>query len=203
MNLPIFVKKEDSTIDIFIDFWRKFYEPDRYRDQIYFDNLKPISELTVDNVQELFNWKNGMRIAPKKQESIDKLKADLTNIKNRFEKSGNLDDDFKKIYTYGYNFFKSGHIWNLFFLHILKYKTCPIADKYAYRAFNLIINGKNEIPDNWESWEFYIEYKNFFNKIALDTNRSEVKERKEIDEAFWGFGKFSENYPGIIGDSME
>lgn len=190
------MKKEDSTIDGFINSWRKFYQSDENKDKIYFENLKSFDELTEESFQNLFEWKNGMRLSPKKQESLDKIKHDLSNIVIKFEKCGNLECDFKKIYDYSYNFFKDGYIWNLFFLHILKYNNCPIADMYAYKAYNYICNGENELPVY--NWDTYIKYMNFFNEIATKTNRTTKESRKEIDEALWGFGKFLENYSKIL-----
>ncbi len=194
MNLPILIKKENSTIDEFINCWKKFYESGENKD--YFENLKLVDELTENNIEKLFEWKNGMNLSQKKQEAVNKIKHDLTNIVIKFEKSRNLEEDFKKIYDYSYNFFKDGYIWNLFLLHILKSDNCPIADMYAYKAFNYICNGENELPVY--NWETYVKYMNFFNEIAKQTKRIKKEERKEIDDALWGFGKFLENYPRII-----
>lgn len=201
-NIPILIKKENSTIDLFIENWKKFYESDKNKDSIYFENLRLINELTEDSIQKLFEWKNGMRLSPRKQESVDKIKKDLTNIVLKFEKSGKSEKDLKEIYDYSYKFFKDGYIWNLFFLHILKYDICPIADMYAYRAFNYICNGENELPVY--NWDTYIKYLDFFNEIATKTNRITNEKRKEIDEAFWGFGKFlSSSYAKIITEGTQ
>ncbi len=201
MNLPI-LRKEYSTINSFIDSWKKYYESDENQDKIYFDNLKPINELNAENIQNLFQWKNETKnIWKYKQNSIDKIIKDLANIKIKFEHIGNSDQDLRNIYNYSCdNFFTSGYIWNLFFLHILKYESCPIADRYAYTAFKFIRYGEyvKLSGDKWKTWDFYIDYRNFFNNIATETNRIKKEEKKEIDEALWGFGKFLERYPKII-----
>ena len=197
-NLPLLLKKEDLTIDTFIHFWRRFYESDETTDKNYFDNLKPIGELTEDNIEKLFKWKNGMRLSDKKTESVNKIQKRLAEIKNKFEKYGNSTDELKEIFAYSKShFFENGYIWNLFFLHVLKYETCPIADMYAYRAFNYISNGENELPEY--DWDTYLRYMDFFNDIASKTSHK----RKEIDEALWGFGRFlSSSYSKIITEGV-
>lgn len=199
MNLFILTEKQTSIKD-FIAFWStNFYEPDENNDEKYISSLQSINKLTEENILKLFEWKNGMRLSDKKKESIKKIIDKLADIEKEFINSGDSALELEKIYEYSrQNFFNYGHIWNLFFLHILKPESCPIADKYAYRAFNFICYSENKIPDNWEKLNFYLEYKNFFNKIASDTNRRKLKERKEIDEALWGFGKFLERYQKII-----
>ncbi len=201
MNLPILMIKKDSSIDAFLNYWRKYYESDKYDDSIYFNNLKPLNKLTADNIYQLFEWKNGGNISKNKKKSVDKIIYDLDEIKNRFENIEDSEQEFEKIYNYcRYNFFISGYIWNIFFLHLLKYDCCPIADKYVYLAFNYISTGMADMPQ--DNWKTYLEYRTFFNKIASDTNRDTIKERKEIDESLWGFGKFLENYPIIITDTL-
>ena len=195
LNFPMLIKTENSNIDTFIDFWKRFYEYDSYNDKIYYDNLKPIDELEEDNICELYKWKNGMKLSNKKKDSIQTIINDLPNIKSEFAKSGNSIQELEEIFNYSYNFFKYGYIWNLFFLHILKYEICPIADQYAYRAFDFISNNKYEHSD--QSWEKYTKYMEFFNTIASRTKLA----RKEIDEALWGFGKFLTNYSQVLIDS--
>ncbi|VVB86417.1 Uncharacterised protein [uncultured archaeon] len=178
------IKKEDVNNE-FINGWKKSYDP-RYDENVYFNNLIPFKNLTTDNIQKLFEWKNEtIPIAEKKQKSLNKLKENLPEIQARFENSGSSITELNNIYSL--QFFKSGYIWNLCFLHILKYDNCPIADKYVYCAYNYICNGKNQMPSS--DWETYIKYRDFFNEIASETNRKSVKERKEIDEALWAFGK--------------
>ncbi|MCZ7405262.1 MAG: hypothetical protein O8C67_10085 [Candidatus Methanoperedens sp.] len=200
MNLPI-LKLEDATVDDFIKTWRKFYVSDENKDMIYFTNLNPINKLTEDNIQNLFLWKNGMRLSDKKQESLNNLKNKLSEIQKKISKYGNSNNELEEIYNYSFEFFENGYIWNLFFLHILKYEKCPIADIYAYRAYNYIRNGENELPVY--NWETYLKYMDFFNEIATITNRITKEEKKEIDEALWGFGKFLENYPRIIINTID
>jgi hypothetical protein len=181
------IKKEDVNNE-FINGWKKSYDPS-YDENVYFDNLISLKNLTKDNIQKLFEWKNETRIiAEKKQKSIEKLKENLPEIQRRFENIGNSINELQDIYKYSFQFFKSGNIWNLFFLHLLKYENYPIADTYVYRAYNYIRNGKNQLPLTGD-WETYIDYRDFFNEIASKTNRKSVKERKEIDEALWAFGK--------------
>jgi hypothetical protein len=181
------IRKEDLNNE-FISGWKKSYDSG-YDENVYFNNLTPLKNLTEDNLQKLYEWKNETRtLSENKQKSINKLKENLPDIRRRFENSGSSINELEDIYKYSFQIFKHGNIWNLFFLHILKYDNCPIADKYVYRAYNYICNGKNQLPLN-SDWEIYIEYRDFFNEIALKTNRKSIKERKEIDEALWGFGK--------------
>ena len=194
-DLPILFKTENSNIDEFIEYWKRFYEYDGENDKIYYDNLKPIGELKEDNIRELYKWKNGMHLSEKKYDSIQAIVDDLPYIQSKFAKSGNSIQELEEIFNYSYNFFKYGYIWNLFFLHILKYEICPIADQYAYRAFDFISNNKYKHSD--QSWEKYTKYMEFFNTIASRTKLA----RKEIDEALWGFGKFLTNYSQVLIDS--
>ncbi len=196
-NLPVIVKREKATIYSFIKCWKRFYEPDESKDKIYFDNLKTLNELKEDIIEKLFIWKNGMPLSGKKLDSVNKIKDKLDGIKEKFAPSGGSINELEKIYNYSFEFFENGYIWNLFFLHILKYETCPIADMYAYRAFNYMCNGENELPVyNWDTYTIYMD---FFNSIGSETNRKSKKERKEIDDALWGFGKFlSSGYAKII-----
>jgi len=196
LNFPILIKTEISNIDKFIEYWKRFYEDDGHGDKIYYDNLKPIDKLTVDNICELYKWKNGMRLSKQKNSSVNKIILNLEEIKSRFTSFGNSNSELNEIFEYSRkNVFTSGHIWNLFFLHILKYEICPIADQYAYRAFDFISNNKNEHFD--QSWNRYTKYMEFFNIIASRTKLT----RKEVDEALWGFGKFVTNYSQVLIDS--
>lgn len=198
-DLPILIKTENSDIDTFIDFWTRFYEYDGENDKVYYDNLKPIGELTADNIRELYKWKNGMQLSGPKNSSVNKIIQNLDEIKSRFTSFGNSNSELKEIFDYSKkNIFTSGYIWNLFFLHILKNEFCPIVDQYVFRVFNFICNGKNEKlePD----WEIYLKYMVFFNTIISLSD----KKRKELDNALWGFGKFlsSDCARILIGDGI-
>ncbi len=175
-----------SSIEEFIDFWKKFYY--FWTDDVYFKNLKPIIDLSDNNIEELYEWKNGRRVAIEKQiESIERIKQKLNEIKNTFEKSVS-DDELEEIYNYSKtNFFQSGYVWNIFFLHILKYETCPIADRYVYKAHNFMINEKNKTLKN--DWKSYLSYRKFFNDIAIETKKHT---KRDIDRALLAFGEFLE-----------
>jgi hypothetical protein len=185
---PILAYKKPVDINAFINFWKSFYDSDRYYDSQYNDNLIPIAKMSDKNVRQLFEWKNGRDLSKSKNKSVETLIGLLPEIRRKLGSLGNEIHELEAIFKYGKaEIFKTGYIWNIFLLHILKPDICPIADRYVYEAWKKINSSNSNLKNNWQS---YVIYMKFFNGIAVTTGRSNRKQRKEIDEALWGFGKY-------------
>jgi hypothetical protein len=174
MKLPIYLASEASPED-FIAFWASQY---RYaQESLYTDNIgKP---LTPDRIWELFEWKNGSRIAAPKRRSIARnYIARLSEVRKL---PANTDAHaFLRLFSSG------GAIWRIFWLHCWRHEDFPIYDQHVHRAMSFIEFGKTEeIPNSDTSKErSYLErYLPFHRKFACSDLRA-------VDRALWVFGKF-------------
>lgn len=80
-----------------------------------------------------------------------------------------------------------GFIWGIFVLHCLYPKVYPLYDQHVYRAYKYILNPNIDLPNVAQnSWSEYHKYTNFFKKLVLKENCSQVK----VDRALWAYGKY-------------
>src|SRR5665647_346330 len=83
------LKSEPTEISDFISNWGKCYDEGKYSDKDYEKNLNRKGQITVDNIQFLFQWKNNMPLAPKKQKIAQAVKAKLPTL-NKFRQVQNV-----------------------------------------------------------------------------------------------------------------
>ena len=80
MNLPKLISGKSQDLEEFTNHWSKAYS---YPNAHLYENNIYKTRLEATDIQELFEWKNGMRLSNKKQHSLDfKIKAYLDKINN-------------------------------------------------------------------------------------------------------------------------
>jgi len=190
MNLNI-LTPTSTNIQDFIEFWSKQYAYNN--ENTYYNSItKEVFEL--NDIQNLYIWKNGMKLSMLKQKSLDaKIKAKLSII-NTLKK-------YKTINIEGFKteFKDVSAVWKIFLLHTLKPNEYPIYDQHIHRAFLFIHNEdwsniSNDSVTNKNKELFYFErYLPFVESI----NYSDLK---KLDEAFFAFGQFlnTRNYANLI-----
>lgn len=181
MQLLHFEITKSYDINLFIDFWSRLYT---FRNESIYNKTIIKVEFEIQDIQNLFEWKNGMRLSDLKQKSLnDKIINKLEVI--NFLKS---KDEFE-LDLFNYEFKSLSAVWKIFLLHIIQPKKFPIYDQHIHRTF-LFIHKKEfsnlsntSIKDKQKEAFYFNEYLPF-----IDAN--EIKDLKKLDEAFFAFGQF-------------
>ncbi len=191
MNLVQFNINKSNSFDDFIASWSKLYS---YSNEDIYSNSISKKVLAVTDIQNLYVWKNGMKLSVLKQKSVDtKIKAKLSTI-NNFKSNKNINlDEFRK------EFKNLSTVWKIFLLHIIKPTKYPIYDQHIHRTFLFIHNEdwcniSNTSINNKAKERFYFDrYLPF-----IETNN--IKDLKKLDEAFFAFGQFlnTRNYATLL-----
>lgn len=166
-----------SSLQDFIQFWGDLYF-DR-NEKLYFDRIKK-DQFTIDDIEKLFEWKNGTPLSQKKKNS-------LKNITKKIHIINKLKIDFS-LNIFNNEFVVISSIWKIYLLHLISPNNYPMLDQHVYRAYYFLTeNRREEIPTiNQKKEDFYFNrYIPFFNDLALND-----LPRKKIDESLWAFGKF-------------
>ena len=180
MNLPI-LKIENSNLVEFINYWSKLYN---YPLEALYNERISKKEFDKEDLQELFIWKNGMKLSAGKQKSLENKILSKQKIINDLKQKENIElKEFQK------HFNELSAVWKIFLLHIIKPNKFPIYDQHINRAFNYIhgrdfhnISASSMTNKSKEEFYFntYLEFIESLNGIDL----------KALDEAFFAFGQF-------------
>ncbi len=123
--------KNENLID-FINSWSKLYS---FSNEAIYSKSIVKETLSKTDIQNLYKWKNGMKLSVLKQKSLDsKIKEKLAII-NTFKRNDNIDVEVFKI-----EFKMVSVVWKIFLLHIIKPNKYPIYDQHIHRAFLFIHN---------------------------------------------------------------
>jgi len=191
MNLINLEFKETSSLISFISTWSKLYAFSN--EAIYKASIKK-ETLTETDIQNLYQWKNGMRLSMQKQKSLDtKIKTKLSII-NAFKNNVNVDiEQFSK------EFKNLSAVWKIFLLHIIQPNNYPIYDQHIHITFLFIhkedfSNISNTSITNKEKEQFYFE------RYLPFIEAQNIKDLKKLDEAFFAFGQFlnTRNYASLL-----
>jgi hypothetical protein len=182
----------------FVDFWSSIYNDPKEAD---YETLINKHSLNMRDIEDLFNWKNGMSIivrdnngdVVKKHEkksvflskAIEELST-INNLRNRMSFEIEEFDSYFKNYP---------AIWGIFLLHIINPNNYPIFDQHVYRAYKFITKEIiEEIPDsNPRKMKIYKnEYLHFFKEF-----KEASLENRKFDKALWAYGKFLKSFPFI------
>lgn len=186
-NFPILTTQ---PIDMagFIRFWKQHYQYDPERTQELYLTVSSKETYSEKDLRKLFEWKNGLNLSGKKENSLKKKILPYLDQINAFKKQG--ETDFNKIRA---AFKNVSAIWFIFLAHTINKEAFPIFDQHVYRAMNYLESGQiGEIPSrNPKKISIYQErylplYKQY---------RNDLDNYKDWDEAFWAFGKFLGRYP--------
>lgn len=176
MQSPSFltiIEEKPATEEEFIVFWSRYYSDPR--EHLYNPNIG--LPLTKQRLLELFEWKNGGKIAK------HKLKSILINyVDNRPNPptAGDRSEHIRFITSPG------GAIWRIFWLHCNAPKKYPIFDQHVYRAMRKLLTGHaDEIPagNHQKAIVYMDDYRPFYYSFLHN-------DKKKLDEALWSFGKY-------------
>ncbi|MEM0519651.1 hypothetical protein VZD85_14910 [Aequorivita sp. MCCC 1A16923] len=191
MNLVILNNTDIVDLNDFINFWSKLYS---FSNEAIYKASISKKPLTKNDIQNLYEWKNGMRLSVQKQKSLDtKINSKLTVI-NKLKNSDVLDIEvFKK------EFKNLSAVWKIFLLHIIKPTKYPIYDQHIHRTFLFIhkedwSNISNTSINNKAKEQFYFE------RYLPFIKSQNIKDIKKLDEAFFAFGQFlnTRNYASLL-----
>lgn len=191
MMLPIINKAIANDFESFIDSWSKLYS---FSNEAIYKKAISKQALTKTDIQNLYEWKNGMKLSVLKQRSLDtKINSKLTTI-NKLKNSDVLDIDvFKK------EFKNLSAVWKIFLLHIIKPTKYPIYDQHIHRTFLFIhkedwSNISNTSINNKAKEQFY------FGRYLPFIESQNIKDIKQLYEAFFAFGQFlnTRNYASLL-----
>jgi hypothetical protein len=191
MNLATLKKDKSTKLIEFVESWSRFYT---YANEAIYTQSIAKESFSKQDIQDLYKWKNGMKLSVLKQKSLDtKIKAKLTII-NDFKNSDNLDlEAFKQ------EFKNLTAVWKIFLLHIIKPKEHPIYDQHIHRTLLFIhdkdfSNLSNTSINNKAKELFY------FKEYLPFIKSNNIKDLKKLDEAFFGFGQFlkTRNYANLF-----
>lgn len=192
MLLPKLSIKQDSNLFDFINSWSKLYS---FSNEAIYSKSIVKETLTKTDIQNLYKWKNGMKLSVLKQKSLDtKIKAKLSVI-NTFKSNDEIDiDSFKKEFKN-----LQATVWKIFLLHIIKPNKFPIYDQHIHRTFLFIHNEdwsniSNTSISNKAKEQFYFE------RYLPFIEAQNIKDLKKLDEAFFAFGQFlnTRNYAILL-----
>ncbi|MFD2915835.1 hypothetical protein [Psychroserpens luteus] len=191
MKLVTLVNTKNDNLNNFINSWSKLYS---FSNEAIYSKSIVKETLTKTDIQNLYKWKNGMKLSVLKQKSLDtKIKVKLTII-NTFKKSDSIDIEAFKI-----EFKKVSAVWKIFLLHIIKPNKYPIYDQHIHRTFLFIHNEdcsniSNTSISNKAKEQFYFE------RYLPFIESQNIKDLKKLDEAFFAFGQFlnTRNYSTLL-----
>lgn len=191
MNLKTLKTSNSKSLIDFIKYWSLFYSYSK--ESLYNDSINK-QLFTNEDIQNLFIWKNGMKMSRSKQKSIDLKIITKISIINDFKQSQNVDLELFQ------SFFNNiSAVWKIFLLHIIKPNTYPIYDQHVHRTYNFINN---------------LDHKNISNTTLNDKNKeifyfesylpfiksNNIDDLEKLDKAFFTFGQFlrTKNYEMIL-----
>ena len=188
MQLFVYDRCAVSTAD-FVEFWSRLYNYPKER--LYTNNIG--QPLTPESVRDLFEWKNGTRLADRKSRSIQ------TNFIDHICQVEKLAPDTSPA-DFLLQFSEGGAIFRIFWLHCWQHERFPIYDQHVHRAMMHIEAGCIEEITNSDQAkiDLYVEqYLPFWQRFAdLDP--------RKVDMALWSFGKFIKRsrFPDLNADRV-
>lgn len=173
----------------FVDFWEQFYQS-KIPDEAYRTNLKVGAELTKENINLLWRWKNE-RYGPPLIEPTEAILKDI----NSFRKREHIDEASEREFWRKVAAITPGVVWQVFLFHMARPEDYPILDQHVMRAFFAVTRGyvycnPKEVRVPCHSHErfcsVYSDYREFFFDLVKEAGSPELK---KVDRALWAFGK--------------
>lgn len=165
----------------FVEFWAsQYHDP---REALYERCIgRPYA---VEEVLDLFRWKNGGKLSARKQESVFK------NYVDRLEEFESLPletspSEFLQKWSSG------GAIWRIFWLHCWRPDRYPIYDQHVHRAAARIESWPaGELPGapGKQVAAYLQQYLPFCEKHGFTTRAD--------DRALWAYGKFLKSFTAL------
>lgn len=177
--------KKTENLQDFCNVWALLYT-DFERDKTHYKPAIDSKIISRDLLLRYFEWKNGSKLSQLKEKSLkEKVEPKLSEINSL---RNCKTSDFQLIREV---FSKLSDIWLITLAHLINPEYFPVFDQHVYRAYKFLTCDETEIPEyNKENQRInlYLEdYLPFFKRlVASDDNIN----KKKLDEALWGFGKF-------------
>jgi len=191
MNLVTFHKNYSTDIVAFIKFWSTQY---LFSNETLYVNSISKTEFTVEDIQNLYVWKNGMKLSELKQKSLENKIISKLSIINDLKSKADID-----LEAFNKEFKGLTAVWKIFLLHIISPNKYPIYDQHIHRSFVFIHNEdwsniSNNTITNKDKETFY------FNRYLPFIQSSNLRDLKQLDEAFFAFGQFlnTRNYATLL-----
>ncbi|NQX56870.1 hypothetical protein HQN86_24850 [Pedobacter panaciterrae] len=186
---------KETDFKSFIEYWRTYYTYNPDKEEKYYLNPIAKEKLELEDLQLLFEWKNGSILSGLKQISFDNKVGNFLNEINELKAKGITSvEDVRKITPK-----LSSAIWLIFLTHIIDGEKFPIYDMHVYRAHNYLVNKTiQEIPLNDKKKLFHYEnYLTYFNDL-----KPQIENHKHWDEAMWGFGKYLSRFKNLSNEEI-
>ena len=130
MNLINLEFNKTLTLNNFIASWSILYS---YSNEAIYKKAISKEVLSINDIQNLYVWKNGMKLSELKQKSLDDKIKSKRSIINKFKSNDKIDTEcFKK------EFKNLSAVWKIFLLHIINPNKYPIYDQHIHRTFLFI-----------------------------------------------------------------
>ncbi len=146
----------------FIQFWSSCYS---YQFEELYKTRIDLQQYTQTDIENLFEWKNGMELSGPKKISLKNNVTDKLNLINNFKSKEKLDvEEFKLAFK------PMSAVWKIFLLHLIKPDYYPIYDQHIHRAYLYIhqkdYSGiKNTISNKAKEDFYFKEYLEFVHSI--------------------------------------
>ena len=179
LNLPILTNRQSGSLQEFISFWSELYV---YDNAVLYERIHN-KTLSVDDLKDLYKWKNGMKLSQAKEKSLNTKIISKIEIINILRTPSNFDLEY-----FLKEFRQVSVVWKVFLLHILKPNRFPIYDQHVHRAYRFI---NNQPSDGIKaSMKESVKLKFYFEEYYPFVKRSNVRDLKKMDEGFFAFGQF-------------
>jgi hypothetical protein len=191
MQLLYFETTTSKDLNSFIAYWSQLYS---YSNEFVYKKAISKTIFEENDIQNLYVWKNGMRLSDLKQKSLEQNILRKLHMINWFKSNENVDlENFRK------EFNTLSTVWKIFLLHIIKPNQYPIYDQHIHRTFLFIherdhTNLSNTYINNKDKETFY------FKEYLPFIKNNNIKDIKKLDEAFFAFGQFlnTKNYSNLF-----
>ena len=179
LTFPVLTKTQSGSLEEFISFWSKLYAYDNAAlyNKIYH------KVLSGKDINDLYQWKNGMKLSQAKEQSLNTKIIKKIKIINSLRAIKEIDlgyflKEFKEVSV----------VWKVFLLHIISPSVYPIYDQHIHRAYRFM---HNETSDGINaSMNEATKLKFYFEEYFPFVKESKIKDLKKMDEAFFAFGQF-------------
>ncbi len=179
-------RETEADWPAFVEFWSTVYknedeDPNR-PDSRFLDRLHwPGGKLSTEDVDFLFEWKNGMKLSGNKKQAPARMKVKLRTF------NGLRGAGYDELWPFAQEC-TEGPVWGRFICHIVSPERCPIWDQNVLRAFQCILGLKEDPEEIWED-RIYRAYVSFFQDARGQVPaRLRLPSFRRLDQALFAFG---------------
>ena len=183
MDFPI-LKSITCSPTEFVSAWVSCYGSGTYSEADYNKGLNLAGQLSPENIQLLFEWKNNGPLSKKKQAVVNGIKGKISIVNDFRQLHKVAEKDFDKFWDFSYDLIANGIVYRVFLAHISRPSDYPMVDQHVLRAWSFLVSKKIEEPE--QNKETYLNYRQF----VTDMQKQSGKSLREIDKALMALGQF-------------